>query len=80
MTQNKPITCMVCGKETKPYAGGRYPKTCSKECLSVIRAKNGTRNNQLKRGWGTYNERLLNRQKDYIEGILKENKNALACD
>lgn len=53
--------CIECGNECKPFKTGKYPKTCSKECLSVVRARNGTRNNQFKRGWGSYNEGLINK-------------------
>lgn len=47
--------CAICKKETNGNI------TCSKECLSVVRARNGTRNNQFKRGWGSYNEGLINK-------------------
>lgn len=55
------MNCIVCNQPTKPFKTGEYPKTCSFKCLSTLRAKNGTKNNQLKRGWGAYGEKLINK-------------------
>jgi len=46
-----PPTCMVCGEPVKKFgSSARYPKTCSAQCLSVVRARNGT-NNRKKSYW-----------------------------
>lgn len=44
------MKCIECGKPTKPFKTGKYPKTCSPKCLSILRGRNGTRNNQMKKG------------------------------
>lgn len=56
------MSCIVCNQPTEPFKStGKYPKTCSPKCLSVLRGRNGTRNNQKKRGWATYNNGLINK-------------------
>jgi len=50
--------CEVCGKPCHRDSTGKFTKTCSTKtenaCLVKLRSKNGTVNNQSKKGWAFY--------------------------
>lgn len=52
------MNCIVCNQPTEPFKStGKYPKTCSPECLSILRGRNGTRIHKegTSKGWNDRN-------------------------
>jgi len=75
------MSCIVCNQPTEPFKStGKYPKTCSKECLSILRSQNSShRSAKVKEMFNPFVRKLPDydetfdgwREREYLEKVIR---------